>query len=148
MMMRLTKFSLITPAAALALVVGGCDAKPAAPAAKRTEIRVRSESQKRLAEASELNRAIALKRAIMDSGASCKRVAKTGFVGPYKNMDFWTASCADSFDRTRDWAVFIGADDSVQVRLCTDAKAAGLPACTVQPGTGGGSGMSTKKRAG
>jgi hypothetical protein len=36
----------------------------------------------------------------------------------------------------------------VQVRLCADAKAAGLPACTIQPGTAGGSGMATKKPGG
>ena len=102
--------------------------------------------------ANNLDRAIALKRAIMDSGSSCKRVATTGFVGTYKNMDLWTASCIDSFDRARDWAIFIGADDSVQVRLCKDTQAVGLPACVAKPGTEGGSGVTssgqTKKRAG
>lgn len=147
--MRLRTLSLLTPSLLfVATLVGGCDREPVPTAPVRQEIRVRSESQKQLSGASELNRAIALKRAIMGSGSQCSRVATTGFVGTYKNMDFWTASCADKFDRTRDWAVFVGADDSVQVRLCTDARAAGLPACTVKPGTAGGSGMATKKRAG
>ena len=75
-------------------------------------------------------------------------VATTGFVGTYKNMDYWTASCIDQFDRAREWAIFIGADDSVQVRLCKDTAAVGLPACGAKPGTEGGSGIDTKKRAG
>ena len=138
------------------LVVAGLTAacgKEAAPPPKAKEIHVRSEAQKGLSAANDLNRAIALKRAIMESGSSCRRVATTGFVGTYKNMDYWTASCADKFDRTRDWAVFIGADDSAQVRLCEDTKAVGLPACVAKTGTEGGSGMSsgkdgtTKKRA-
>ncbi len=147
--MSLMTRSLSAPSLALlVMLIGGCDRKAAEPAPARSEIKVRSESQKRLTAASDLNRAIALKRAIMATGATCPRVAATGFVGPYKNMDFWTASCTDKFNRTRDWAIFVGADDTVQVRLCADAKAAGLPACTVQPGTAGGSGMPTKKRAG
>lgn len=130
-------------------VLGACG-KEAPPEPKAKEIHVRSEGQKNLFAASELNRAIALKRAIMESGSTCQRVASTGFVGTYKNMDYWTASCADKFNRNRDWAVFIGADDSAQVRLCEDTKAVGLPACVAKPGTAGGSGMSgiTKKRAG
>ncbi len=132
----------------VAALLGACQKEAPAPALTRDTIRVRSEGQKRLFAASDLNRAIALKRAIMDSGSSCSRVAATGFVGTFKNMDYWTANCADQFNRTRDWAVFIGADDSVQVRLCKDTKAAGLPPCTIKAGTEGGSGMATKKRAG
>ena len=147
MTMRATCFSVIGCVALLA----GCGQESAAPRPKPKEIHVRSEGQKQLFAASEFNRAIALKRAIMDSGSACSRVAATGFVGTYKNMDYWTASCADKFDRTRDWAIFIGADDSAQVRLCEDTKAVGLPACVAKPGTEGGSGMTpapTKKRAG
>jgi hypothetical protein len=132
------------------LVVAGLTAacgKEAAPPPKAKEIHVRSEGQKQLFAASELNRAIALKRAIMESGSSCPRVAGTGFVGTYKNMDYWTASCADKFDRARDWAIFVGADDSVQVRLCSDTRAVGLPACVARPGTEGGSGMTGKDKA-
>lgn len=143
MMMRTMMMSLVALA-----VFGGCQKEAPPPAQPQKEIRVRSEGQKQLFAASDLNRAIALKRAIMDSDSSCKRVAATGFVGTFKNMDYWTASCADSSDRLRDWAIFIGADDSVQVRLCADTAKAGLPPCTVKAGTEGGSGMATKKRAG
>ncbi len=146
--MRMT----ILPLLAVAGLLGACQKEAPPPPKPAKEIRVRSEGQKALFGASELNRAIALKRAIIESGSSCKRVATTGFVGTYKNMDYWTASCVDSSDRARDWAIFIGADDSAQVRLCEDTKAVGLPACTAKPGTQGGSGApvsgQTKKRAG
>lgn len=127
------------------LTLSACD-KPA-PVAKREPITVRSAGQDRLRALGALDRAIALKRAIMASGSSCKRVASSGFVGPYKNMDMWTARCEGGASAARDWAVFVGADDSVQVRLCKDTAAVGLPACVAQPGTAGGSGV-TKKRAG
>ena len=142
--MRMTTIALVTTAALL----GACKKEAPPPAAPVQTISVRSESQKQLSAAGDLDRAIALKRAIVASGSSCARIATTGFVGPYKNMDYWTATCVDSFDRSRDWAIFIGADDSVQVRLCKDTQAVGLPACTAKPGTEGGSGMATKKRAG
>ena len=144
MIMRVT-----TPALLMMTALLGACGKEAPPPAKPVEtIRVRSEAQKQLSAANDLDRAIALKRAIMDSGSSCKRVATTGFVGTYKNMDYWTASCIDSSNRPRDWAIFVGADDSVQVRLCKDTQAVGLPACVAKPGTEGASGMATKKRAG
>ena len=135
---------------ALTVLLGACG-KEEAPPPKPKQIHVRSKGQKQLFVASEFNRAIALKRAIMDSGSTCTRVAATGFVGTYKNLDYWTARCEDKFNRTRDWAIFIGADDSAQVRLCEDTAAVGLPACVAKPGTEGGSGMNsapTKKRAG
>ena len=138
----------ILPLLAAAGLLGACSKEAPAPAQPDKTIRVRSEGQKALFAASELNRAIALKRAIMESGSSCKRVVATGFVGVYKNMDYWTASCVDTSDRTRDWAIFIGADNSAQVRLCSDTAAVGLPTCTAKPGTEGGSGMATKKRTG
>ena len=141
--MRLTTPSLLI----IAALLGACGKEAAPPPPKPETITVRSAAQKQLSAANNLDRAIALKRAIMDSGSSCKRVATTGFVGPYKNMDMWTASCVDQFDRTREWAIFVGADDSVQVRLCKDTQAVGLPACVARPGTEGDSGM-TKKRAG
>src|SRR5688572_27018417 len=131
----------------LTVLLGACG-KEEAPPQKAKTIHVRSEGQKNLFAASELNRAIAFKRAIMESGSGCARVASTGFVGTYKNMDYWTASCVDKFDRSRNWAIFIGADDSAQVRLCEDTAAVGLPACTAKPGTAGGSGMATEKRTG
>ena len=79
----------------------------------------------------DLNRAIALKRAILDSGTNAPRT-QSGFVGEYKNIVLWTARCEDKLNRTRDWALFIGADESVQIRLCEDVAKVGLPACTIK----------------
>lgn len=128
-----------------ALAVSACD-KPAPPA-PREEIRVRSAGQDQLLKLNDLNRAIALKRAIIDSGSACKRLTTSGFVGDYEKMDMWTARCEDGRTTPRDWAIFVGADDSVQVRLCKDTEAVGLPACTAKAGTEGGSGIAESNRA-
>ena len=118
---------IIAAMAAMALPLAGCG--PSAPAdnaaAARAPVAVRSAAQDRLHKMSELDRSIGLKRAIYESGSICKRVTETRFIGPYKNMDMWAVRCADK----RDWALFIGADDSVQVRLCEDTEAVGLPSC-------------------
>lgn len=113
-----------------ALLLAACE-QPA-PEKPATNISVRSVAQKAMFDLNDLNRAIALKRAIHDYGAACLRVTKSGFVGTYKNMDYWTATCEDSQGRTRDWALFIGANDDVQLRLCKDVASVGLPACIIQ----------------
>ena len=119
---------IVAAMAAIALPLAGCG--PSAPAdnaaaARAPVVVVRSAAQDRLHKMSELDRSIGLKRAIYESGSICKRVTETRFIGPYKNMDMWAVRCADK----RDWALFIGADDSVQVRLCEDTEAVGLPSC-------------------
>ncbi|MCL6679475.1 hypothetical protein LZ519_09150 [Sphingomonas sp. RG327] len=112
---------------ALAGAIGltACNSEPSAPP---TKIKVHSEAQEQLHKASGLNRAIGLKRAIYDTGARCQRVTRTGYVGEYKNLDIWMASCADG----RDWAIFIGPDGSAQVRDCKDVAAVGLPKCVIK----------------
>ena len=112
-------------------ITAACEPAPQAEPEQAREIIVRSESQKQLFELNDLNRAIALKRAVRDFGPSCLRIIKSGFVGRYKNMDYWAATCEDERGRTRDWALFIGANDSVQVRLCDDVAKVGLPACQI-----------------
>ena len=125
-----------------AVLLAGCGQQEAAPP-KPKEIMVRSEHQKQLFDLSELNRAIALKRAIADQGLRCAQIVTTGYVARYKNMDVWTATCGDD----RQWALFIGADDSVQVRHCKDVAQLGLPACTIKPGTEGGTGLNEASTA-
>jgi hypothetical protein len=131
--------NMIRPAAllTLALIVTSCGQSdnPAPPL--QNEIMVRSEAQQRLFDLNDLDRAIALKRAIADGGQTCARIISTGYVTRYQNMDMWSATCADD----RQWSLFIGADDSVQVRLCDDNAKVGLPPCKVQPGTEGGTGL-------
>ena len=59
-------------------------------------------------------------------------MTQSGYVGEYENTSQWTATCEDKVKRTRDWALFIGPDESVQVRLCEDVVKAGLPACVIK----------------
>ena len=117
------------------LVSCGQSDNPAPPL--QNEIMVRSEAQQRLFDLNDLDRAIALKRAIADQGLRCARIISTGYVTRYRDMDMWSATCEDD----RQWALFIAANDSVQVRLCNDNEKVGLPACKVQPGTEGGTGL-------
>ena len=103
----------------------------------QNDIIVRSDAQQRLFDLNDLDRAIALKRAITDQGMRCGQVVSTGYVTRFRNLDMWMATCGDQ----RNWSLFIGADDSVQVRLCDDNEKIGLPACKIQPGTEGGTGL-------
>ena len=121
--------------ATMLLAACGPSENPAPPV--QNEVVVRSEAQQQLFNLSDLNRAIALKRAIADQGLRCAQIVSTGYVTRYKDMDVWTATCSDK----RIWSLFVGANDSVQVRLCDDNEKIGLPACKVQPGTEGGTGL-------
>ena len=115
---------LIVTAATLSLTVA-CGQEPTQP---KQPIVVRSEAQDGLHQLDEMNRAIALKRALYASGYRCQRVERSGFVTTYKNLDMWTARCADG----RDWALFAGPDGSVQVRDCKDVAQFGMPACVIR----------------
>ena len=115
---------LIVTAATLSLTVA-CGQEPTEP---KQPIVVRSEAQDGLHQLDEMNRAIALKRALYASGYRCQRVEQSGFVTTYKNLDMWTARCDDG----RDWALFAGPDGSVQVRDCKDVAQFGMPACVIR----------------
>ena len=125
--------ALMIPLTMLAACGGGAPAEQPV----QNDIMVRSAAQQQLFDLNDLDRAIALKRAIADQGLRCTQVVSTGYVTRYKDMDVWTATCRDQ----RQWALFIAANDSVQVRLCDDNEKIGLPACKVQPGTEGGTGL-------
>jgi hypothetical protein len=120
-----------------AMLLAGCDGGTPSEPPLQNDIMVRSEAQQRLFDLNDLDRAIALKRAISDQGLRCGQIVSTGYVTRFRDMDMWTATCGDD----RQWALFVGANDSVQVRLCADNEKVGLPACTVQPGTEGGTGL-------
>ena len=90
-------------------------------------IQPRGENQDALFELSDMNRDIAMRRAITGAGYPCDRVTGSGYAAPYENMEMWVATCDDN----REWAVFIGADDTAQVRYCPDVEKAGLPACEI-----------------
>ena len=101
------------------------------PTQPKQPIVVRSEAQDQLHQLDDLNRAIALKRAIYDSGSTCKRVESSGYVQEHHNLSMWTAKCDDD----RDWAIFIGPDGTAQVRPCRDLAELGLPACVIRKST-------------
>lgn len=125
----------------LPLLLAACQQQEAATNVTANEVIVRSANQQQLFELNDLDRVIALKRAIQAQGLRCGQMTKTGYVGRFKEMDVWTATCNDG----RKWSLFIGADDSVQVRLCTDNVQLGLPACVIKPGTEGGAGLENMK---
>ena len=128
------RFAALT---ATAVLLAACDGGGSTEPPLQNDIMVRSEAQQKLFGLNALDRAIALKRAIADQGLRCSQIVSTGYVTRFKDMDMWTATCNDD----RQWALFVGANDSVQVRLCVDNEKVGLPACTVQPGTEGGTGL-------
>jgi hypothetical protein len=122
--MRLTNWMMI----AAVLTAAACDnSQPTQP---RQPIVVQSEGQDALHKLDDLNRAIALKRAILDSGLACKRVTRSGYVQEHENLSMWTANC----DGKADYAVFVGPDSSVQVRRCADLAQFKLPACVIHEG--------------
>lgn len=112
------------------LLVGtaGCDGADSGTAARKDPpIAVRSDEQNQLHQLSDMNRDIALKRAITASGLRCKRVTKSGYVAEYNKLSMWSASCDDG----RDWGIFVGPDGSAQVRPCTDMARFKLPECRI-----------------
>ncbi|HUG45329.1 MAG TPA: hypothetical protein VMK31_02300 [Sphingomicrobium sp.] len=118
-------------------LISGCGEQAEEDRRPTQSIQVRGAEQDRLHQLNDLNRDIAMKRAIRDSGFRCQRVTSSGYVARYENLDMWTAACADA----RQWAVFVGADGSAQVRDCEDVVEFGLPGCEIrqeQPGTGDG----------
>ena len=119
----------LSAALAGALLVTGCGSsdEPAQQQETARNIVVRSAEQAQLHELNDLNRSIALKRAIHDSGLRCKRITESGFVGVYENLEMWMATCEDQ----REWAVFVGPDGSAQVRNCEDVSGFGLPTCEI-----------------
>ena|SRR5437763_9102803 len=112
------------------LAVAACDNRQPQAPARPTQ--VRGEDQDRLHQLDALNLAIGLKRAIFDSGYTCKRITDAGFVGMYRNLDMWMAHCEYDKAPPRDWAIFVGSDGSVQVRDCKDIPGSGLPQCAIK----------------
>lgn len=117
---------LLLLAIAAALPVAACDDR--APAEVNQPAPAGGSAQEELLKLNEANRAIGLKRAILDSGNRCKRVTATGYVQDYGNLSMWMARC----EKEQDWAIFIGPDGSVQVRACKDMAQLGLPRCIIK----------------
>ena len=112
--------ALIVGAALLAASCG--KPKPEQNAVKEP---VRSEGQRQLHSLNDYNRAIGLKRAIHSSGLQCYRIDRSAFVQRYGTLDMWAAACNNG----RGYALFVGRDDSVQVRGCKSLAELKLPRC-------------------
>lgn len=103
--------------------LAGCDGGGAP--SNTTSIKPSSEYVDRLRALSELNRGLALRRAIQDSRQSCKKVDVSGYQQDYKNMSMWTVRCTDK----REYGLFIAPNGDVQVRSCPDLAQLKLPTC-------------------
>lgn len=115
--------------AGLATLAAACGSgsEPAPAPKKDTQIAIRSAEQDQLHQLSDLYRDIAMKRAITASGLPCKRVVRSGYVTEHSRLSMWSASCDDG----RDWAIFVGADGTAQVRPCQDMAQFKLPLCQI-----------------
>ncbi len=113
-------------AVTLLLLVGGCDGSGGGSKPAPTKIEIANPFHDQMLSLTPLNRALALKRAIQDSGQRCTRMLGSAYVGLYERMHMWTGRCQrpDS-----DWAVFIAANGNVQVRDCRETAQLGLPPC-------------------
>ena len=108
----------------LAACGGGDDAENAA---NTTKVTAASPYVDQLKTLDEVNRGLALRRAIKDSGKECKRVERSAYQQDYKNMSMWVARCSDSGA----WSLFIAPNGDVQVRACENAAQLGLPECRI-----------------
>jgi hypothetical protein len=112
-------------AGAAILALAGCGGAPEASNTRQIEVTGDIAYVEQLKALDEMNRGLALRRAIQDSGERCKRVDASGYQQDYENLSMWTARCSDSGD----WALFIAPNGDVQVRSCEDAATLELPAC-------------------
>jgi len=84
--------------------------------------------QQKLLALNEVDRSLTLRRAIQDDSGYCPTVQGSAFQQDFKQMAMWVANCAGTA-----WAVYVGADGSVQARKCSQASELGLPECREVP---------------
>lgn len=106
-----------------ALLLAACDS--GGPPTRTKSIIAANPYQEKLAALGELDRSLALRRAVQDTGGRCKRIDMSAYQGMYKSLHMWTARCSDG----NDWGVFIAPNGDVQVRSCAHLKQLGLPEC-------------------
>jgi hypothetical protein len=108
---------------AAALTISACGSSD--PQQLNQDTPIQSEGQRALHQLNETDRAIGLKRAIHASGFQCQRIDRSAFVRKYGTLEMWAAACNDG----RGWGLFVGRDESVQVRPCKDMPTLKLPRC-------------------
>ena len=130
---------IVIAASAAALITGlsACDGgsggatNTAASDGEVTKMKIRNRAHEDLLALSDELRRVALIRAIRATGNRCPRRVEPNPVhqGEYRGMALWTARC----DNNRQYAIFIAANEDVQVRRCEDMGRLGLPACRELP---------------
>ena len=74
-----------------------------------------------------VNKMAAIRRSVTTYGERCGRVTAVNDDGRYNNLGKWSVRCVPGGD----YALFIGPDQSVQVRACDQEASLKLPACTL-----------------
>ena len=110
-----------------AMLIAGCDGGDPSPRTK--SITAANPYQEKLAALGELDRSLALRRAVQDTGEPCKKIESSAYQGMYKSLHMWTARCSQG----KDWSLFIAPNGDVQVRDCEHLKQLGLPECRLDP---------------
>jgi hypothetical protein len=125
----MTKRMTVAAGALMLAVLAGCDGGAGNGADGRQTVTMKPSSEyvDKLKALSELNRGLALRRALQDEGHRCKRVERSGYQEDYKNLSMWTLRCTD----TGDWAVFIAPNGDVQTRKCAELAELKLPVCRI-----------------
>lgn len=119
--------------AALAAALAGCDGGGGGGSASNTtSIKPTSAYVDRLRALSELNRGLALRRAVQDWRHPCKKPESSGYQQDFRNLSMWTIRCTGG----RDYGVFIAPNGDVQVRRCDHLEQLDLPKCRFEESAG------------
>lgn len=110
--------------------LAGCDGGGEPRQTRSIKVTGTSDFEARLKGLGDLDRGLALRRAIMDSGARCKSVDASGYQQAFGNLSMWTVRCSDRGQ----FALFIAPNADVQVRRCADSAQLDLPACRFEAG--------------
>jgi hypothetical protein len=114
---------------AAAMLLAACDGGGEPTKVRSVTVGATNEHHEQLHRLSEINRGLALRRAVQDSGKRCKKPDASAFQGEYRGLKMWTLRCPD----TGDWALFLAANGDIQVRNCKDLTQLGLPPCVTGP---------------
>ncbi|HYJ30314.1 MAG TPA: hypothetical protein VEW25_08245 [Allosphingosinicella sp.] len=126
---------LVLASVAAILVAGltACDdgAPWSAGNASEPKMKIRNRPHEDLLALPDDLRRVTLIRAIRASRQRCPRRVEPNpvYQGDYRGMALWTARC----DNNVQYAVFVAANEDVQVRRCEDMGRLGLPACRALP---------------
>ena len=112
--------------------LAACGGEGSAPDDRRKggPVTMRNKAHEQLRALPEDKQRIGLRRAIRDTGNRCPlRVESARYQQQYEELAMWTARCSDNGQ----WAVFIAANEDVQVRNCEQMERLRLPRCAELP---------------